>query len=66
MSLNIVGIQRAGQTYVLMFDDENRSAAISTAARWACDDSLSFDLRDARIVAAKVDSLPLILEDAGE
>ena len=56
-AINCLVLDRGGERYVFLWDDEHDNELMRTAGRFAIDDRLNFTWRDAGIVAERLATL---------
>ena len=52
--INVMALAKGTERYVFLFDDESRSEALKTLARYASNPDLSFTWYDAAVLSQKI------------
>lgn len=52
--VNVYGLQKPGEKYLVLFFDDQRDEALRTLGRWASHPELSFTWYDAAVVSQRI------------
>jgi len=52
--VNIIGLNKKGEDYIVLYDDNHRDECLRTLGRYASNDDLSFTWYDAAVLSQKI------------
>jgi hypothetical protein len=62
---NVVALQKADETFVFCFEDDDCEAAIKTLARFAADPDINFSSSDAAVLIQQIASMNSVGHSSG-